>query len=260
MSENNQTVDNQELDDEIAEDEPKQEKPVKNVLLDLNDGKVYRSDKTVKEKFKDSKLRAIEAFKQGQIDPEFRVVRMANGKFRCYKRKVPLVQDPINVNQIQPNVRNVQVIDETASEPVVKSKASKAHDPFSDIVYYNMSNPITKNKSSNKAHNPFNDIVYYNLSGQISEQLNKRLDAVNAEIERLRHKNSKLKNKYKSLKQAIYITEEEEHDEQPQETQHEEQEQIQPQQIPVQQIQPQPMPQPQQLRRVPAMNFNRFFN
>ena len=240
MTENSETIDKQELDEEMTEDEPNKEKPVKNTVLDLNDGKVYRSDKTVKEQFKDSKLRAIEAFKQGQIDPEFRVVRMANGKFRCYKRKVPLTPDPINVNQIQPNVRNVQIVDDGTAEPVVKPKASKAHDPFSDIVYYN-------------------------LSGQISEQLNKRLDAVNAEIERLRHKNSKLKNKYKSLKQAIYITEEEEHDEQPQETKHEEQEQIpvqqiQPQQMPVQQIQPQPMPQPQQLRRVPAMNFNRFFN
>ena len=244
MSENSETIDKQELDDEITEDEPNKEKPVKNVIMDLNDGKVYRSDKTVKEQFKDSKLRAIEAFKHGQIDPEFRVVKMANGKFRCYKRKTPLVQEPINVNQIQPNTRNVQVIDETAPEPIVRPKTPKPHDPFSDIVYYNMSN-------------------------QISEQLNKRLDAVNAEIERLRHKNNKLKGKYKQLKQAIYITEEEEHDEnevlsnakpQPQETQHEQtphEEQPQQVQQPVQQM---PVQQPQSFRRAPTINFNRFFN
>ena len=184
MSENSQTVDNQELDDEIAEDEPNKEKPAKNVVMELNDGKVYRSDKTVKERFKDSKLRAIEAFKHGQIDPEFRVVKMANGKFRCYKRKTPLIQDPINVNQIQPNTRNVQMIEDDTPEAIAKPKASKQHDPFSDIVYYNINN-------------------------QLNEQLNKRLDAVNAELERLRHKNTKLKGKYKQLKQAIYITEEE---------------------------------------------------
>ena len=235
MTENSETIDKQELDEEMTEDEPNKEKPVKNTVLDLNDGKVYRSDKTVKEQFKDSKLRAIEAFKQGQIDPEFRVVRMANGKFRCYKRKTPLVQEPINVNQIRPNVRNVQVIDETAPEPIVRPKTPKPHDPFSDIVYYNMTN-------------------------QISEQLNKRLDAVNAEIERLRNKNSKLKNKYKSLKQAIFITEEEEHDEepQPQETPHEEQPHEQPQ--PVQQVQQMPVQQPQSFRRAPTINFDRFFN
>ena len=57
----------------------------------------------------------------------------------------------------------------------------------------------TKNKGGKTEHDPMQDIVYYNLTNQISEQLNKRLDMVNAEIERLRNKNSKLKNKYKNL-------------------------------------------------------------
>ena len=238
MTENSETPEIQELDDEPTEDEPKPEKPekkVKNVVLDLNDGIVRRSDKTVKEKFKDSKQRAIEAFKQGQIDPEFRVVKMANGKFRCYKRKEPLTPTPINVNQIQPNKPlNNDVDVEVESKPITKPKTPKPHSPFDDIVYYNMSN-------------------------QISEQLNKRLDAVNAEIERLRHKNTKLKGKYKQLKQAIYITEEEEKDEQP--VQHEPNHEKEPEPIHEQQPQ-QPIPQQQlpPLRRTSGINFNRFFN
>ena len=112
-----------------------------------------------------------------------------------------------------------------------------------------------------KQHDPFGDIVYYNLSNQISEQLNKRLDMVNAELERLRHKNSKLKGKYKQLKQAIYITEEEEDEGLSIAKQHEPQPQPQPEEVkPVQQQpiqQPKPMIQPN--RRITGMNFNRFF-
>ena len=233
---------NSEIIEEIENDENENEKKqVKQTEIELKANKTQRSDKTKFEVAKDSKERAIEAFKHGQVDPEYRVVKMTNGKFRCYKRKTPLVQEPINVNQIQPNVRNVQIVDDETPQQIVKPKASKAHDPFSDIVYYNMSN-------------------------QISEQLNKRLDAVNAELERLRHKNTKLKGKYKQLKQAIYITEEEEHDEPEPKPIHEEQQQIQPQQIqPVQPVQQQipvqqiPL-QHEQLRRVPVIDFKRLFN
>ena len=106
------------------------------------------------------------------------------------------------------------------------------------------------------------------MSNQISEQLNKRLDAVNLEIERLRNKNSKLKNKYKQLKQAIYITEEEEQNESKsiqhneslathaeafqQQPIHEEFQHQQPQQQPTTAFIPP--------RRSNGINFNRFFN
>ena len=236
MSENNENPDIPETSQEIDNTENMEDKePVKetkNTEIILTRGTVRRSDKTQKETVKDCKKRAIEAFKHGQIDPEYRVVQMGNGKYRTYKRKTPLIQDPINVNQIQPNKPSNN--DDETPEPTIKPKTPKPHNPFDDIVYYNMSN-------------------------QISEQLNKRLDAVNAEIERLRHKNTKLKGKYKQLKQAIYITEEEEKDE-PIHEQHEQQHEPEP--IPQQQPQ-QPMPQQQQLpplRRTSGINFNRFFN
>lgn len=217
-----------------------------------------RSDKTKAELTKESKQRAIDNFKHGIPDPEYRVVKLNSGKFRCYPRKEPLSADPINVNQIAENrnaeayqlrKRSSELIDnsELASKPR-ELKAPKQHDPFSDIVYYNMTN-------------------------QISEQLNKRLDAVNLELERLRHKNSKLKGKYKQLKQAIYITEEEDS--------HEEKE-IEPQQQQQQPIQQQQQATPASLqvqpgetatgnasiaassvrpiRRTTGINFNRFFN
>ena len=222
------------VDENEKENDVNKSKKIKQVEIELKANKTQRSDKTKFERAKDSKERAIEAFKHGQIDPEYRVVKMTNGKFRCYKRKEPLTPTPINVNQIQPNR---QSNNDEISEPINKPKASKAHDPFSDIVYYNMSN-------------------------QISEQLNKRLDAVNAELERLRHKNTKLKGKYKQLKQAIYITEEEEHDEPESKSNHNDEPEPEPQQ---QQIQSQPIQQQMMiqnipLRRAPAINFNRFFN
>ena len=234
---NNNSEDVEETNNDENNEHENNEKKVKHVEIELKSNKTQRSDKTKFERAKDSKQRAIEAFKQGQIDPEFRVVKMANGKFRCYKRKEPLTPTPINVNQIQPNKPSNDEVDE-----LVESK------------------PSTKTKSP-KQHNPFDDIVYYNMSNQISEQLNKRLDAVNAEIERLRHKNTKLKGKYKQLKQAIYITEEEEKDEQQPIPQSIQQQQIQQQ--PIQQPIQQPMPQQQQLpplRITPGINFDRFFN
>ena len=203
--------------------------------IEQNDGIVRRSDKTVKQTIKDAKQRAIDNFKRGVIDPEYRVVKMGSGKYRTYKRKEILPPEPIKLNQVPENKPSnlVQANDEIEEKPR-KPKNKGEHDPFSDIVYYNMSN-------------------------QISEQLNKRLDAVNVELERLRHKNSKLKGKYKQLKQAIYITEEEEDEGRPPMREHnenkeineEKQENINQQQEPVI-IRP--------TRRTNAINFNRFFN
>ena len=236
MSDNEETVENPELDNEQSKSEIDENK--EEVKIDeVNDGIVRRSDKTVKERAKDAKQRAIDNFKRGIPDPEFKVVKMANGKYRTYKRKEPLAPDPIKFNQVPENKRSSEIVAENINvEAPVKPKA-KQHDPLSDIVWYNMSN-------------------------QISEQLNKRLDAVNLELERLRHKNSKLKGKYKQLKQAIYITEEEEAHEaetkQVYENIHEEQQKQEPQQ-PQQYINVEsPIIRP--TRRTNAINFNRFFN
>lgn len=198
-----------------------------NEQIDLKPGKTQRSDKTKFERTKDAKQRAIDNFKRGVLDPEYRVVKMSNEKYRCYKRKDSLPPSPINVNQIPPNLPSSQ-------------------------IEGNIDLSIEPKKPKIKEHDPFQDIVWYNMSNQISEQLNKRLDAVNVELERLRNKNSKLKSKYKQLKQAIYITEEEEVSEKP-----------------VPQPIPQPIPQPVQqiespilrpLQRTNGINFNRFFN
>ena len=232
-------------EDEKLNEDNEEPKPIKKVEIVLTPNKTQRSDKTKFEVARDSKQRAIDNFKNGITDPEYRVVKMTNGKFRCYKRKQPLIVEPINVNQIQPNLPT-QTINEQQPEPIMKAKPAA------------------------KQHSPFDDIVYFNLSNQLGEQLNKRLDAVNAEIERLRNKNSKLKNKYRQLKQAIFITEEEEHDE-PQQMPQERRsvpasqvQQVQQQQIPNEQFEPiqqqqQQIPQIQQVRRVGGINFNRFF-
>ena len=194
--------------------------------IELKPGKTQRSDKTKFELTKDAKARAIDNFKRGIPDPEYRVVKMSNEKYRCYKRKTALPPEPIKLNQVPENKRSSEVVVDNV-EVVSKPKSSK-HDDLSGVVWYNMSN-------------------------QISEQLNKRLDAVNLELERLRHKNSKLKGKYKQLKQAIYITEEEEQDEPKQE------------QEPIVEVKQEPQPQIESpiirpTRRTTAINFNRFFN
>ena len=150
---------------------------------------IKQSNKTQKQMIKDSKQRAIDNFNKGIVDPEWRVVKMTNGKYRTYKRKEPLAPTPINVNQVAVNKPSKQIVieDEDDYEPVVVKKG--------------------KHKAE---HDPMQDVMYYNLNNQINEQLNKRLDSINQEIERLRNKNTKLKNKYKNLKQAIFVTEEEE--------------------------------------------------
>ena len=211
-----------------------------------------RSDKTKAELKKDAKQRAIDNFQRGIPDPEFRVVKLNSGKYRCYPRKEPLQPEPIKLNQVAINGgRTISVSENKKSEEITAS-ADNAE--------------ITKPKTKGK--DPFADIVYYNMSNQISEQLNKRLDAVNLELERLRHKNSKLKGKYKQLKQAIYITEEEDVKEDKQEQQATPASLQQQQQSPQQQQQSLPPMQAQQslqqsiqpTKRINAINFNRFFN
>ena len=235
MSDNENSIDSPEQDQEDDKSLETENEKTKNEI-ELNDGIVRRSDKTVKQTVKDAKQRAIDNFKRGVIDPEYRVVKMANGKYRTYKRKVSLPPEPIKLTQVQENKRNNEIENENELAPKPRDiKQSKQHDPFADIVYYNMTN-------------------------QISEQLNKRLDAVNLELERLRHKNSKLKGKYKQLKQAIYITEEEEVNEN-------ESKPIVEQNViqhPVIQQEPEPKqfdsPIIRPTRRTTAINFNRFFN
>ena len=155
---------------------------------------VMKVNKTKRQLTYDAKQEAIEKFKRGELDDMYRVVHMSNGKYRCYKRKEPLAPTPINVNQAAANNPGKQIIieDDDDEEPVVVKKGKHKAD-----------------------HDPMQDVMYYNLNNQINEQLNKRLDSINQEIERLRNKNSKLKNKYKNLKQAIFVTEEEEQHEPP---------------------------------------------
>ena len=111
------------------------------------------------------------------------------------------------------------------------------------------------------------NIGIYNLYDECFVEpcyFNKRLDYVNAELERLRNKNHKLKGKYKQLKQAVFISDDEDAEEP------EEQEQLeQPvhevgsirdnksQQTIVQPSEPILRPQP---KRSTGINFNRFFN
>ena len=150
-----------------------------------------RSDPTKKELVALAKKRAIDNFEKGIADPEYRVTKMTNGKYRCYKRKVDLPPEPIKQDQIPKNLKSSDVVNDTIND--------KQSEPITDK---------SKDKSKKKDKNdPFADIVYFNLNNQMNEQLNKRLDFLNHEIEKLHSKNTKLKGKYKQLKQAIYVTE-----------------------------------------------------
>ena len=217
------TIENKENSDssiEILNEIPKP-KP-----MDENERYAKRSHKSTKEI--ELRTRAINNFRNGVDDPEFKVSILPNGNYRVAKRKVPLDIGPINVNQIPEN------------------KPSS--------IEQQKEIPTTKPQKQNSEHNPFNEIVYYNLTNQVNEQLNKRLDSITAEIERLRNKNTKLKGKYKSLKQAIFVSDDEEENEipivKPTEV-------IEEQEIPQQQQQIQ---QPQYIRRTNGINFNKFFN
>ena len=192
---------------------------------------IKQSNKTQKQMVKDSKQRAIDNFNKGIVDPEWRVVKMSNGKYRTYKRKEPLAPTPINVNQVAANKPRKEImIEDDDDEPVVVRKG--------------------KHKAE---HDPMQDVMYYNLNNQINEQLNKRLDSINQEIERLRNKNTKLKNKYKNLKQAIFITEDEEAEEPTPQPQHEEPTEQQQQQD------EQPRATVIPIKRRTAIDFNQFF-
>ena len=208
------------------------EQPPKPAAEAITTPTIKQSNKTQKQMIKDSKQRAIDNFNKGIVDPEWRVVKMTNGKYRTYKRKEPLAPTPINVNQIKPNKPGKQVVDDSDDEE-----------------------PVIEKKKKHKAeHDPMQDVMYYNLNNQINEQLNKRLDAINQEIERLRNKNSKLKNKYKNLKSAIFVTEEEDQHEAPApETKHEEQIEQQQQEVPRATIIP------IHQRRRTGIDFNQFF-
>ena len=224
--EENPTTPN-EAEEEVNEQPPK---PAAEAVVDTTP---KPSNKTQKQLIKDSKQRAIDNFNKGIIDPEWRVVKMSNGKFRTYKRKESLAPTPINVNQIKPNKPSKQIIiEEDDEEPMIEKK--------------------TKHKA--EQHDPMKDSVYYNLNNQINEQLNKRLDSINQEIERLRNKNTKLKNKYRNLKQAIFVTEEEEqHEPTTQPQQQEEQPEQQQQEA------PRPTIIPIYQRRRAGIDFNQFF-
>ena len=178
---------------------------------------------TAKELLAQAKQRAIDNFEKGIEDLEFKVVKCKNGKYRCTKRKEPLPPTPINVNQIEPNVGSSGSI---RSEPE-KPKKKKEIDPA------------------------LKDIVYFNLNSQVNEQLNKRLDLLNAQIERLNGKNAKLKGKYKQLKQAIFITDDEDENEPV------EQEQLQAE--PFHESQPLEKPIPRTMPRTRVIDYNRFF-
>ena len=90
---------------------------------DTEIGVVKRSDRTVKQRVKDAKQRAIDKFEHGELDDEYRVVRMANGKYRTYKRKEPLAPTPINVNQVAANKPRKEImIEDDDDEPTIEKR------------------------------------------------------------------------------------------------------------------------------------------
>ena len=215
---NNETVD-QKVNEQVNEQ--------------VNEGqavKTKRSDPTKSELIALAKKRAIENFEKGIADPEYRVTKMKNGKYRCYKRKVDLPPDPVKQDQIPKNIRS----SDSVSEKVVE-KTDKIKD---------------KPKNKDKQHDPFSDIVYFNLNNQMNEQLNKRLDFLNHEIEKLHTKNTKLKGKYKQLKQAIYVTDSDEEGV----SEHENESST-----PAEPSTPMTSTEPVMRRRTNGINFNQFF-
>ena len=217
----------------------------------LNNNKASKSkNKTVRTKRSDptkgelvalAKKRAIDNFEKGIADPEYRVTKMVNGKYRCFKRKVDLPPEPIKQDQIPKNLKSSDVVSDKISD--------KQSEPITDK---------TKDKSKKKDKNdPFADIVYFNLNNQMNEQLNKRLDFLNHEIEKLHSKNTKLKGKYKQLKQAIYVTDsgDEENEKTTQEVEVNENTQTPTSTEPV----TQPVTQPVIHRKTNGINFNQFF-
>ena len=178
----------QPVEQPVPEPEAEPKQSLDDGIKELNN-KVSQLESKSKRKYipRGSRIRAINNFNQGHEDPELDVCLMSNGQYRCsWKKGVP-TNNPINVNQIPVNKPSQPKPVQEAS-PITQPPVKAGRDPFADIVYYNMSN-------------------------QLSEQMNKRLDSITAEIERLRHKNSKLKGKYKTLKQALFVSDDEDEDE-----------------------------------------------
>ena len=221
---NNEIVDenvNENVQEEAHEEtheEPNEEQTVK----------TQRSDPTKRELIAIAKKRAIDNFEKGIADPEYRVTKMTNGKYRCYKRKVDLPPEPVKQDQIPKNIRS------SATEQITEQKTDEIKDK-------------AKNKDK---HDPFADIVYFNLNNQMNEQVNKRLDFLNHEIEKLHSKNTKLKGKYKQLKQAIYVTDSDEEGV----SEHENESST-----PAEPSTPMTSTEPVMRRRTNGINFNQFF-
>ena len=228
---NNETVD-QKVQEEVNENVNEK------VNEQVNEGqavKTKRSDPTKSELIALAKKRAIENFEKGIADPEYRVTKMTNGKYRCYKRKVDLPPEPVKQDQIPKNIRS------SATEQITEQKTDEIKDK-------------AKNKDK---HDPFADIVYFNLNNQMNEQLNKRLDFLNHEIEKLHTKNTKLKGKYKQLKQAIYVTESD--DENVENVEHQNESSVPEVTQPSTPTSTESIPSPVIRRRTTGINFNQYF-
>ena len=163
---------------DISTNEKIDEEENEKVNENLNNNKASKSkNKTVRTKRSDptkgelvalAKKRAIDNFEKGIADPEYRVTKMVNGKYRCFKRKVDLPPEPIKQDQIPKNLKSSDVVSDTIND--------KQSEPITDK---------SKDKSKKKDKNdPFADIVSFNLNNQMNEQLNKRLDFLNHEIEK----------------------------------------------------------------------------
>ena len=204
-----------------------------------------RSDPTKGELVALAKKRAIDNFEKGIADPEYRVTKMVNGKYRCFKRKVDLPPEPIKQDQIPKNLKSSDVVSDKQSEPI---NDKQSFEPITDKI---------KDKKKKDKNDPFADIVYFNLNNQMNEQLNKRLDLINHEIEKLHSKNTKLKGKYKQLKQAIYVTEsDDENEKTTQDVEVHENTSTPTSTEPV----TQPVTQPVIHRKTNGINFNQYFN
>ena len=224
----NEDVNNEKTNEEVDE---KVSSKSKNQTV-----KTKRSDPTKGELVALAKKRAIDNFEKGIADPEYRVTKMTNGKYRCYKRKVDLPPEPVKQDQIPKNVRSSDVVTEKVVEKTDKIK--------------------DKPKNKDKQHDPFADIVYFNLNNQMNEQLNKRLDFLNHEIEKLHTKNTKLKGKYKQLKQAIYVTESDDENEN---VEHQNESSVPEVTQPSTPTSTESIPSPVIRRKTTGINFNQYF-
>ena len=91
----------------IEEEEPIPDEPDNSTEQNENKN-VPKKSKTTRVSTTD-RVRAISNYERGILDPEYNVMVMSNGKYRVSKRKVPLVHNPINVNQVPENKPTQQV-------------------------------------------------------------------------------------------------------------------------------------------------------